>query len=92
MAIDRVAELASKQSDQLQQLTMTKAASRSRGDSVSEPDEAMTQTDHKLAAVVRKDLAIALRDLLQHGLVEVSIVPSSPEMPNLLYLWGDSHF
>ena len=30
--------------------------------------------EHELVMVVRKELAIALRDLLQHGLMEVSSV------------------
>ena len=30
--------------------------------------------EHELVMVVRKELAIALRDLLQHGLMEVSVV------------------
>jgi hypothetical protein len=32
-----------------------------------------SQSEQELVTAVRKELAIALRDLLQHGLMEVSV-------------------
>ena len=35
------------------------------------------QCQHELTSAVRKELAMALKDLLQHGLIEVTLIQPS---------------
>jgi hypothetical protein len=59
----------------------------------------LAECPHELIRVVRKDLSCALRDLLQHGLVEVThgtsmvpfgcfVVRSSKGNPNQMHAWS----
>ncbi|XP_059142170.1 RUN domain-containing protein 1-like [Physella acuta] len=90
MAITKCIDLAEKQKQEAKQDTDSE-------DYSSDSDENTNQSSPALTQCVRKDLAMALRDLMQHGLMEVgqstSLVPfgcfpsRSAQMTRMLHAW-----